>query len=141
MAQEVLSAYQPFISAIWPYINIVDDKSYNEALGLLEECLELSSDTKKDPLNPLIDMLSDAIERYEMADDEISTFVDEAERYPADIALLHHLMDQYGLTGSDLPEIGSKSMVSKVLNGKRELSRSAIEKLCVRFDLKPTMFF
>lgn len=65
----------------------------------------------------------------------------EAEEIPADIALLRILMRQHKLTGSDLPEIGGKAMVSKVLRGKRTLSRSAIEKLAERFGLRPSMFF
>ncbi|MGE4417136.1 MAG: type II toxin-antitoxin system HigA family antitoxin, partial [Marinobacterium sp.] len=87
------------------------------------------------------DMLSHAIERYESQDEELMAFIGEAETLPADIALLRTLMSQHHLTGSDLPEIGDKTMVSKVLNGKRILSRQAIEKLSERFELKPSMFF
>lgn len=141
MTQEILSTYKPFIDAVWPYVHIAEDKGYEAALELLEELLESSVDSINDPLNPLIDMLSNAIERYESADEQIKEFVDEAQEIPNDIALLKTLMEQYGLTGNDLPEIGSKSMVSKVLNGKRDLSRPAIEKLCARFNLKPAMFF
>jgi HTH-type transcriptional regulator/antitoxin HigA len=58
-----------------------------------------------------------------------------------DIALVRTLMRQHKLTGNDLPEIGDKTMVSKVLNEKRSLTRSAIEKLCARFGLRPSQFF
>lgn len=141
MTQEILSTYKPFIDAVWPYVHIADDEGYEAALELLEDLLESAVDSVDDPLNPLIDMLSNALERYEAADDDIKGFMDEAQNVPNDIALLQTLMEQYGLTGSDLPEIGSKSMVSKVLSGERVLSRSAIEKLCARFSLKPAMFF
>ena len=86
-------------------------------------------------------MLSHAIEKYESRDDELMAFVAEAEAIPADIALLRTLMRQHKLTGSDLPEIGDKTMVSKVLNGRRSLTRAAIERLCARFSLRPSMFF
>ena len=46
-------------------------------------------------------------------------------------------MRQYHLTGSELPEIGDKTMVSKVQNGKRTLTRQAIEKLSARSNVKP----
>ncbi len=45
-----------------------------------------------------------------------------AQAMPGGIAVIRTLMDQYGLTLSDLPEIGSKSMVSRVLSGKRKLT-------------------
>jgi HTH-type transcriptional regulator/antitoxin HigA len=62
----------------------------------------------------LIDLLSSAIEKYESQDEDLMAFVEEAQNLPADIALLKVLMRQHQLTGSDLPEIGGKAMVSKV---------------------------
>ncbi|MEH6577360.1 MAG: hypothetical protein V7731_09835 [Amphritea sp.] len=50
-------------------------------------------------------------------------------------------MDHYKLTDSDLPEIGGKTTISKVLIGQRDLSRKAIEALSSRFDLCPARFF
>ena len=84
--------------------------------------------------------MSQAIETWESRDDDLSVFLNEAESTPADIALLRTLMQQHHLTGSDLPEIGDKTMVSKVLNGKRTLQRPAIEKLARRFGIQPAMF-
>lgn len=78
------------------------------------------------------DLLSMVIERYESGG-ENQIFFEEADDIPKDIALLSTLMSQHGLTGCDFPEIGSKSMVSKVLNEGRSLSREAIERLCARF--------
>lgn len=137
----IVDAYQAFMATAQPLINIETDEQYEAALGTLEQILESASDTLDDPMNPLIDMLSHAIERYESQDEELMAFIGEAETLPADIALLRTLMSQHHLTGSDLPEIGDKTMVSKVLNGKRILSRQAIEKLSERFELKPAMFF
>ncbi len=137
----IVDAYQAFMATAQPLINIETDEQYEAALETLEQILESASDTLDDPMNPLIDMLSHAIERYESQDEELMAFIGEAETLPADIALLRTLMSQHHLTGSDLPEIGDKTMVSKVLNGKRILSRQAIEKLSERFELKPAMFF
>ena len=141
MRQEVISAYGAFIDTAWPYVHITNEEDYQESLELLESLLESSQDSKDDPMNPLIDLISKAIERYESADETLKTFVEEADDIPKDIALLRTLMSQHRLTGSDFPEIGSKSMVSKVLNGSRTLSREAIERLCARFQLHPSMFF
>ena len=54
---------------------------------------------------------------------------------------LKALMMNHNLTGSDLPEVGDKTMVSKVLNEKRPLTRPAIERLAKRFGIRPAMFF
>ncbi|MBN3563918.1 helix-turn-helix domain-containing protein [Aliamphritea spongicola] len=142
MAQlAIVDAYQQFMATAHPFINIDSDEQYEAALETLEQIMETAADTPDDSMNPLIDMISHAIEQYEAKDDELTAFIEEAEAIPADIALLRTLMSQYNLTGSDLPEIGDKTMVSKVLNGKRVLSRQAIEKLSARFGLRPAMFF
>lgn len=137
----LIDAYQSFMTTAQPFVSIGNEEDYHVTLTTLEHILESASDTQDDPLNPLIDMLSHAIEEYEYKDKELMDFVSESNKLPADIALLRTLMSQYKLTGSDLPEIGGKAMVSKVLKGERELNRSAIEKLSARFGLRPSMFF
>ena len=50
--------------------------------------------------------------------------------------LLTYLMDQHGLSRTDLvPLLGTPSRVSEVLNGKRELSMSMVRKLRERFHV------
>ena len=137
----LIDEYQSFMSIAQPLVNITNETDYHAALEALEETLKAASDSVDDPFNPLIDMLSHAIEKYESQDGELMGFVAEAEGIPVDIALLRTLMRQHELTGSDLPEIGDKTMVSKVLNGMRTLTRSAIERLSARFGLRPSMFF
>ena len=142
MAQlAIIDAYQAFMATAQPLMSIDTEEEYNATLETLECVLESASDTPDDPLNPLIAMLSQAIERHESRNEPLMAFVDEAESMPVDIALLRTLMKQHHLIGSDLPEIGDKTMVSKVLNGKRILSRQAIEDLSDRFGLRPAMFF
>lgn len=55
--------------------------------------------------------------------------------------LLRVLVGQYQLDVSDLPEIGFKSMVSRVLSGERQLNRNHMQALSTRFDVCPTLFF
>ena len=136
----LIDAYEAFMQTAHDYVNLTNDDDYNQALLALEEILEAADDTENDPLNPLIELLSQAIESYESQDDVLMAFMDEADTIPTDIALLRTLMHQYGLTGSDLPEIGDKTMVSKVLNGKRILQRHSIEQLAERFNIRPAMF-
>jgi len=52
------------------------------------------------------------------------------------------LMQQHTLTLSDLKEeIGSKSLVSMTLHGKRNLTKENINKLSKRFKLSPAVFY
>jgi len=142
MAQlAIIDAYEEFMTSAHAYVNIESEIDYQGALDALETILESASDTLDDPLNPLIEMLSNAIEKYEMQDQELIDFVSESDGVPTDIALLKTLMRNHNLTGSDLPEVGDKTMVSKVLNEKRPLTRPAIERLATRFGIRPSLFF
>jgi len=142
MAQlAIVDAYEEFMATAHAFVNIETESGYHGALEALETILESASDTLDDPLNPLIELLSNAIEKYEAQDQELMAFVAESDAMPADIALLKTLMQNHNLKGGDLPEVGDKTMVSKVLNGKRPLTRSAIERLASRFDISPAMFF
>ena len=49
------------------------------------------------------------------------SMVHTISRKPSDLAMLRLLMDQRHPGAADLPVIGSKSMVSRVLSGKRAL--------------------
>jgi len=51
-------------------------------------------------------------------------------------------MDQHGLGVFDLPEIGSKSLVSKIMNQRDgQLTRQHIDALSRRFNISPALFF
>ena len=59
---------------------------------------------------------------------------------PRDI--VRHLMESNGLRQADLIDVfGAESTVSEVLNGKRDLAKSHIEKLSRRFKVSPEVFF
>ena len=59
---------------------------------------------------------------------------------PLDV--LRFLMDQSGLLQKDLVGIfGTPSIVSEVLNGKRELNKDHIKRLAARFHVSPALFF
>jgi|SRR5271168_3879530 len=55
---------------------------------------------------------------------------------------LRFLMDQHGLLQKDLVDVfGAPSIVSEVLNGKRELNKNQIQRLSRRFHVSPELFF
>jgi len=134
-------ACHSFAQAAAPYLPIRDDAHYEEALTLIESLLEEAEDSPDDPLNAVIDLLGHAIEAYENQDKELVGFEQRALEQPADLALLRLLMAQHRLGTADLPEIGSKSMVSRVLSGERSLNKKHIAALSERFRIDPGLFF
>ena len=115
---------------------IRNQEEYEKALALMDELIE-----DHDRNRPLIEVLSASIDRWEASADEFAEFNREVEAMDDGVTALRLLMDQHGLTGSDLPELGSKSLVSKILNGERSLTRRHIEALSRRFGISPTVFF
>lgn len=134
-------ACHSFAEAAAPYFPIGDEAHYQEALALIESLLEEAEDTSADPINAVIDMLARSIESYENRHADLVEFETRAMGQPADLAMLRLLMAQHQLGTADLPEIGSKSMVSRVLNGERGLNKNHIKALAARFGVNPGLFF
>ena len=140
-ATAFIDACHSFAQAAAPYLHIQDEQHYEEALDLIESLLEEAEDSPDDPINGVIDMLSRAIEVYENKNEELLAFEKRVMDQPADLAMLRLLMDQHRLTMADLPEIGSKSMVSRVISGERSLNKQHIRALSERFRISPSLFF
>lgn len=141
MYQSEIKAFEAFINPLVSLINISNEDDYEKAQEFMGELFDACKDEEGDPLLPLIDILASSIEKYEEKDEDLVQFIDKANDIPVHIATLNVLMDQYELTRDDLPEIGDKTMVSRVLNNKRPLTKSAIEKLCGRFKIRPDFLF
>jgi len=59
---------------------------------------------------------------------------------PLDV--VRFLMEQHDLRQKDLADVfGTPSIVSEVLNGKRELNKEQIARLSTRFHVSPELFF
>ena len=55
---------------------------------------------------------------------------------------LSFLMEQHALKQKDLVDIlGTRSTVSEVINGKREVTKEQIRRLSQRFHVSPELFF
>jgi HTH-type transcriptional regulator / antitoxin HigA len=135
------TACHDFAQLAAPYLQIKDADHYEETLVLIESLMEDAADDVDDPMNAVIDMLAHSIEAYENRDIALADFETNAMTQSADLAMLRLLMDQYNLGTADLPEIGSKSMVSRVLSGERQLNKKHIKALSDRFGIDPGLFF
>ena len=70
----------------------------------------------------------------------------ENQNYPvldvAPLDIIRHLMEEHNLRQKDLADVfGTESIVSDVLNGKRELNKAHIRRLSERFKVSPAVFF
>jgi HTH-type transcriptional regulator/antitoxin HigA len=58
------------------------------------------------------------------------------------LAIVRHLMEAHHLRQKDLVDVfGTESIVSDVLNGKRDLTKEHIRRLSHRFHVSPSVFF
>ena len=122
-----------------PYIAHINNQGdYELALELMDELVE-DYDTNKQ----LIELIATSIEHWEYRADEFADFNKALECVEPGIAVLKTLMSQHRLGGADLPELGSKSNVSKLLNATegKKLTRKHIEALSKRFAVSPALFF
>jgi HTH-type transcriptional regulator/antitoxin HigA len=111
---------------------------YERATDLLDELTdgrELSKVEEK-----ILVELEDEMLAYQRDSDQFreSTAAFEATCTP--VQLIKDLMGTLGLTGSDLPEIGDKTAVSKVLSGDRPISHKMAYALAERFAMEPSAF-
>jgi HTH-type transcriptional regulator/antitoxin HigA len=136
-----LAIYDEFLKSFTPLLKVEDESSHEKALAAVDQLWDLASDDELDPYGTLLLLLANAIKRYESLDPDLNSFIDRSKAIPADIAMLTTLMNQNGLSDSDLPEIGNRSMVSQVLKGEKLLSRSAIDALALRFGISGGRFF
>ncbi|MGH9580384.1 MAG: helix-turn-helix domain-containing protein [Terriglobales bacterium] len=70
----------------------------------------------------------------------------ESKHYPMEasgpLAVIRHLMESNHLRQKDLVDVfGTESIVSDVLNGKRDLTKEHIKRLSARFGISPAAFF
>jgi HTH-type transcriptional regulator/antitoxin HigA len=105
------------------------NERYISALLELEKKDRLSAKERE-----FAELLTVLIEAYE--DEHYSI------RAASPVEVLVELMEANNLKQKDLaPLLGSESVVSEVLRGKRELNKHHIERLSKRFGVSPAVFF
>ncbi|MBF8651961.1 transcriptional regulator [Pseudomonas putida] len=121
------------------YVNGIEGpEDYARATVLLDELTD-GHDLNKYEEQILIE-LEDAISAYEQKGEQLKAFNDSIKANTTPVQLIKDLMQTLGLTGSDLPEIGDKFVVSKVLNGDRAISSRMAFALAKRFHMDPKSF-
>ena len=113
--------------------HIETEADYTEASELADALLEDGAMDEAHPQHSLFMVLSDLIYAYDQT------------HYPqqgvSGVDMLRFLMEQHGLRQSQLPEIGTQSVVSEILSGHRELTVNHIRGLSRRSAVSPAAFF
>lgn len=109
-----------------------NEAEYEALVDTMNELLDRVGEDDDHPLSGLLERVGDLVLAY------------EAVHYPIPDAepreVLAFLMEQHGLTQSDLPEVASQSVISEILNGNRQLNANHIRALVKRFGVSADAF-
>ena len=111
---------------------ITSARQHEQYLSVLEQLAGKANPTPEE--EKYAEVLITLIEAYE---EEHHSIPDASP-----VEVLRALMDAHDLRQKDLvPVFGSESIVSEVLNKKRGLNKTHIERLSKRFHVSPAVFF
>ena len=129
-AAKVLADAVPFLGGN------TSEEAFRAALAMVDYLIE------HDDESPLIYVLALKIAEYENNNERFKAFTQAGTDLPTGVAALRVLIAPHQLSYSDLAsEIGSKSLVSMILSGKRSLTIEHIKALSKRFNVRPDLFF
>ncbi|MEE9159582.1 MAG: helix-turn-helix domain-containing protein [Gammaproteobacteria bacterium] len=126
------------INKHWPHVAPLltpprADDEYERLVQALDAILDAGGADENHELATLAERMGELVAAYEDAND--------IESLPGNpIAVLQFLMEQHGLRQADLPEIGKQSVVSAILNGKRQLNLNQVKALARRFNVPMDVF-
>lgn len=112
---------------------IDSDVEYDRIEPIFESLLD-KGDRRSPEENALFDLLTNLMEDYEKR-----TLEPIPDATP--VETLEYLMRENSLKQKDLADIfGGQSVVSDVLNGKRDISKEQAKRLSERFSISPVAF-
>lgn len=118
--------------AVQPILSIRSEEEYDIAIERLNALLDEVGSDERHPLYDLLDTLGTVIYAY------------EEKRYPIaecdGVEALHHLMEEHELSCEDFPELGTPDTLSRILDGRQELTVRQIRSLAERFQVSPVTF-
>lgn len=128
---ELLKTWKPFRDVLG-FSAIRTAKDYKRATAVMNQLLNDVGENESHPLADVLDYLSNQVETYEA---EIAVVPDVPPR-----EVLRLLMEQNGLSQSDLADCAPQSRISEILNGRREMSKELAKALAKRFGVSVAVF-
>ena len=118
--------------AVQPILSIRNEDEYDIAIERLNALIDEVGTDERHPLYDLLDTLGTVIYAY------------EEKHYPVPecdgIEALQFLMEEHELSRDDLPELGTQDTLSRILDGRQELTIRQIRSLAERFHVSPATF-
>jgi HTH-type transcriptional regulator/antitoxin HigA len=131
-AQTVSPAYTALLARVPPRVIRTEEQNEYFIAALYE--LERRAARWNKAEAEMADLLTLLIEDYEEKNYQLPK--------ASPLETIAFLMDQHGLKQKDLADVfGTASIVSEVMNGKRELNKAQIRRLSERFRVSPELFF
>lgn len=137
MSIELLKQVSFEITSQLPWLNgISTEDEYTEAVSLLNEMI-----VSPDSYSIFIKQLTCVISEYEQKRTQMQLYDAETGGMLSGVAALNALMTIHNLKNINLvDELGSTSLISQILNGKRSLTIPHIKALSARFNVPPSIF-
>jgi HTH-type transcriptional regulator / antitoxin HigA len=127
----LLRTWKPFRDVLG-FSAIRSAKDYKRASAVMDQLLDEIGEYESHPLADVLDYLANQIEAYE------AEHVNIPDASPSEV--LRFLMEQQGLSQSDLADCAPQSRISEILNGRREISKELAKALAVKFDVSVGVF-
>lgn len=130
----IAPAWNAFQSALPVKIGTIrTEPDYDRMVAFMNNLIDAVGEDEEHPLADLLELVGQLVEDY---DDIHHTIPDAPAR-----AVLQFLMAQNGLKQTDLSrEIGGQSVVSEILNGKRQINARQAKALGARFGVSAATF-
>lgn len=129
--QRIAKRYRALCEMV-PLKSITSESGYAVAVGRLNELLDAGGADQNNELAGLVDALGQMIHAYEQRHRALP------EGHPRDV--LRYLMEDRGLTQTDLADVASQGTISDILAGRRGVSKALAKKLASRFGVSVAVF-
>ncbi len=127
--EQISTQWQPFAPLLSTPRTEAD---YDSLVAFLDQLIDEVGNDEQHVLSSLMDTVGTLIEVY------------DKEHYPFSegdpIGALTYLMKEHGLDKNELPEVGDKDILSKILSGEQALNIQQIRRLSKRFNVSPSTF-
>ncbi len=130
---ELLTPWATINTALGLSAPVRDKAHYAALLAFVDEAFEKFGDDDRHPIFTLVSLVAERIREYE----------DRQHPWPAGAtpaSCLAFLMESHGLNQKDVPEVGTQSVVSEILSGKRQINLRQAAALAKRFGLPMEVF-
>jgi HTH-type transcriptional regulator / antitoxin HigA len=127
----LIKAWLPFRKALG-FSSLRTQRDYKRAMTLIDMLVDEIGEDESHPLADLLDHLSSLVVAYESANVEVP------DAHPREV--LRFLMEQHGLSQSDLKDCAPQSRISEILNGRRDISKELAKVLAKRFGVGVGVF-